>query len=163
MPEFNPLRVILLATLQSKSTESVSRYSVMIEINHIFGTMDSPYSPGAVYHETKKLLSERLIKFDQKDMQITSLGVQWLYTQLSSAALPSSILGKVYYLIAADLVKEAEIQTRALRRIEIEMIKNNHNRPSNEHTPSLTNRALTTCLIHLSAALRKSVIDLSAQ
>jgi hypothetical protein len=162
MLAFNPLRLILLATLQSRPRKKLSRYAVMIDINHIFSAIDSPYSPGAVYHEASKLKQEQMITINQSELEITASGIRWLQDQLSITPLPSSILGKAYYLIAADLVGNADIRKIALQRVEIDMIKNRQIEPKNEPVRSSSNPALNICLSNLSDALKKTVIDISA-
>ena len=162
MEKFNPLRAILLATLQARPIEATSRYELMTISNQIFGAIDSPYSPGAIYHEAKKLLEAKMITINHESLHIAPLGADWLSALLSSEDLPGSITGRVYYLIVADLCGQPRLRQEALKRIEIEMIKIDHLTPRSEPSKTGINRALNTCLSHLAPAIQKSVIDIGA-
>jgi len=161
MKKFNPLRIMLLAYLQAATDGGASRYDVMTNINLFFAKIDTAYSPGAFYHETKKLIAENMIEISHDKIAATPLAHSWLKEQMTSAPLPSSILGRVYYLSAAALLQTAEDRRIAIKRIEIDMInfdqKDQPSRQSMSALASVTN----TWISQLNIAVRRVASELS--
>jgi hypothetical protein len=162
MPAFNPLRTLLLAYLHSVPTGTVSRYEAMTKINLFFGKVDKPYSPGAIYHETGKLERDKLIEFNQDKISPTSASLRWLQTQLTTTPLPSSILGKLTFLVAASLLADNRVRETALKRLEISMIDSNQYGTNPDPLTSDIESATNICLSNLLLAARRSVLDIGA-
>ena len=163
MQKFNPLRVLLLAYLQSVDNDGSTRYEAMININHVFSEIDTPYSPGAFYHEVKKLAAAGMINNDQEKITIAQPGLSWLSEQMSSSPLPASITGKIYYLCAASLLRDSESKLQAIRRIEINMININHISDKIGQELGALRSATNSWISQLNLAIKRFTSDLSAQ
>lgn len=125
MTPLSPLQILVLADLYGKSTP-VSRYEVMANLNEIASLMAHPYSPGAVYHCIKGLASEKVIKFNQKMVEIDVTGRESLVQHLTQAAPPSSILNNLVELIALQGIDDPKVRHLGRQRLRLNMIKNNH-------------------------------------
>lgn len=163
MQKFNPLRVLLLAYLQSVDNDGSIRYEAMININHVFSEIDTPYSPGAFYHEVKKLAAAGMINNHQERITIAQPGLSWLSEQMSSSPLPASITGKIYYLCAASLLRDSESKLQAIRRIEINMININHISDKISQDFGALMSATNSWISQLNLAIKRFTSDLSAQ
>ena len=163
MQKFNPLRVLLLAYLQSVDNDGSTRYEAMININHVFSEIDTPYSPGAFYHEVKKLAAAGMINNHQERITIAQPGLSWLSEQMSSSPLPASITGKIYYLCAASLLRDSESKLQAIRRIEINMININHISDKMNQDFGALMSATNSWISQLNLAIKRFTSDLSAQ
>jgi DNA-binding PadR family transcriptional regulator len=162
MQKFNPLRVLLLAYLQSVDSDGSTRYEAMININQIFSEIDTPYSPGAFYHEVKKLAMDSLIEISHDRIAITQAGLSWLREQITLSPLPASITGKIYYLCAASLLRDQSERTQALKRVEIQMINNNHINANSDREAGAISLATGIWRSQLNSAIKRSILELSA-
>lgn len=162
MKQFNPLRLLILAYLQSLADSSASRYEVMTNINLLFGQIDAPYSPGAFYHETKKLAIDEMIEFNQDVISITPHGASWLKEQLTSAPLPGSIVGRIYFLSAAALLRDPDARRTAFKRMEIDMINFNHNAVNSGQSMGTVESVTDIWLPQLRTAIKRTVSEFVA-
>lgn len=133
MKPMHTLRLLALSNLQQQPTQNLTRYDLMTKINHAYSLLDSPYSPGAVYHEIKKLSSEKLIKIDPSGAQILPAGLQAFHTEITQGVLPKALTPLLARCFAIHSVAEARIREIGLKRLSIELINNNHISTDFEH------------------------------
>lgn len=165
MDASHPLPLLILSTLECSPRE-MTRYEIMIKVNHVAELFDSPYSPGATYHAIKSLLRLELIENNHMDWRISALGRAQLYQILTSSPLPLSWLHRAYRMIAACSCVDPDVRQAALRRISVEMIKFNQYAgisPDSEHSTPALEKALKSCHLNMSSALQKSILDIAAQ
>lgn len=160
----SPLSLLILSTLEPERAP-LTKYAVMIKVNHIAGAVDSPYSPGAVYHALEKLAKENMININHNMVRIADSGIGALHQILTQDPLPSSWLGQIYRIIACHICHEPKTRQEGLRRIAIEMIKNNQigdTAQSSGDASAAAEQALISCRKYLGEAASKIISELGA-
>jgi DNA-binding PadR family transcriptional regulator len=136
----------------------------MTNINQIIQDILPPYSPGAIYYELKLLQRDGLIKINQnKSIEITAEGLDFLHSQLLEHPLPPPLLSRLVRILALLLLSDEAKRSTGLRKIQIEMIKNNHYLPKNEQSDYTKRRELKNKLLIMSEHLHKAVLSFIAQ
>lgn len=160
MKTLTTLQLITLANLSKSQGERKTPYEIMTEVNQVFSAIDTPYSPGAFYPALKRLSDKKMININQSGCLIEHLGITSIETDLLHHPLPGSFLGILYKLMAANIQASQELQNKAIHRIEIELIKFDHNSArydsNNGATKSMlkmTRQQIAICLRRISSEL----------
>lgn len=158
------LRLLALAVLQHRPKATLSRYQIMTNINHIIGYILPPYSPGAVYHELKLLEKEQMINFNQElRVTIAEHGLDYLHHSLLETPLPAPLLSRLARILAALLLSDESKKATVLRKVQIEMIKNNQLLPKNKRRAKTKEDETENELSFLGYSLNQSVSAFIAQ
>ena len=161
MKPLTNLQLITLASLSRSHGERITPYEIMIEVNHVFSLVDTPYSPGAFYPALKKLSLEKMININQSGCLIDKLGAAAIEEELLHHPLPGSFIGVLMRLIAANIQASEELRKNAVHRIDIELIKFDQNNiqkgpetGANIYLLNILRQQISTCLKRISTELR---------
>ena len=163
MRKLTTAQLLVLADLFSRETEPATGYEIMIRINQFCAVIDRPYSPGALYKKNKKLIHLGMININQSKYAITSSGKALLSDYLTCGLLTLSIAEILYLLATTQLCGDPLLSEQVLRRLDIEMIKINHDGPKvgSQHIARLLSPDFVR--LHIGNALRQIVISAVAQ
>ena len=162
MKTLTPQQVLLLTIIQSGPKEGLTRYDIMIKFNQIISPVDHPYSPGALYPAINKLKTMNLIDSNHDTFKVTNSGEREIEAALLREPLPDSIFGIVTLVLAIGLSPHLQIKTEALKRIEINLIKNNHISSSGDSTISDKFYPTNIVVPFLVGAIQKVIIEMRA-
>lgn len=163
MRKLTTAQLLVLADLFSRETEPATGYEIMIRINQFCAVIDRPYSPGALYPTLKKLIHLGMININQSKYTIASSGKALLSDYLTSSLLTLSVTEILYFLAAAQLCGDPLLSEKVLRRLDIEMIKINHNDQKASSKNSARLLSPNSVRLHMGNALRQIVISTVAQ
>ncbi len=160
MKPYSNLRLLLLAHLQMKTELRIdTRYQLMTITNQVMEILDTPYSPGAVYHETRKLQHEKLIEINQSFV-ITTLGEQSLHNELTQSPSPEGLVPLLVRCYVIAILTNTDTKKIAAKKLAIKMIDFNHVDKQNDSKQSDDLLALNLWRQNVSALVKKSVSQL---
>ena len=154
------LQVVTLAHLSRSPDERKTLYEVMTEVNQLFALIDTPYSPGTFYPAMKSLNRAKLISINQSGCLIEQLGLTHLEAILLNYPLPVSLTGVLYRLMAANISADADLKSKASKRIDIELIKFDQIGSVGDIESGHHKKAPNIIRQHIANCLRRILIDL---
>lgn len=157
------MRLLLLAHLQIKTGPKINtRYQLMTIINQVIEVLDAPYSPGAVYHEIKKLQLEKLIDFNH-NFRLTILGEQLLHTELTQTPPPEGLVPLLVRCHVISILTNTNVKETSAKKLVVKMIEHNHIKRKNDSLPSDNISSLNIWRHNISEQTRKLVLHFLAE
>ena len=156
------LQLTALACLSRSPEERKTQYELMIEINQVAELVDTPYSPGTIYPSLKTLSKGKMININQEGCLIENLGYQLLENTLLTQPLPASLIGNLHRLLLANILPDKAIKAAVVKRVDIELIKFNHNHGKEEQLSSANPLLPVSARQHIVTCLRRIAVDIVA-
>lgn len=156
------LQLTALACLSRSPKQRKTQYELMIDINHITELIDAPYSPGTIYPSLKALSQTKMININQGGCLIESAGYELLENALLTQPLPTSLIGNLHRLLLANILPDKAVKAAAVKRIDIELIKFNHNHQEKGQLSGANPLLPVSARQHIVTCIRRIAVDIVA-